>query len=84
MVFFRHIAEAEVSCLVQGTILWLPPKDQLPAGTYVDPLLLGNNEGACNHPVVIVSCPPSKEIKTSSHVEVAIVSFPNTGVKEIH
>jgi hypothetical protein len=82
MVFFRHITEAEVSCLVPGTILWLPPKDQLPAGAYIDPLLLRGNEGALNHPVVIVSCPPSKAMKSSSHVEVAIVSCPNIGIKE--
>lgn len=76
MVFFRHIADTEASLLGPGTILWLPPKDQLPAGAYVDPVLLTDNEGALNHPVVIVSSPPSKQMKVSSHVEVAIVSHP--------
>jgi hypothetical protein len=67
---FRFINPQEVSRVKPGTIMFLPPHELMPKGTYTDPSLLA---GAFNHPVVVVSCPPPTEIKPTSHVEIAIV-----------
>ncbi|CZR54737.1 uncharacterized protein PAC_04621 [Phialocephala subalpina] len=79
MATFRPVVASEVKSLAPGTILWLPPKDQLPVGTYADPKLL---DGGYNHPVIIVSYPPVKEVKYTSRVEIAIVtSFHGNTIK---
>jgi hypothetical protein len=70
---FRFINPKDVSRVKPGTIMFLPPHELMPKGTYTDPSLLA---GAFNHPVVIVSCPSPTEIKPTSHVEIAIVRFP--------
>ena len=67
---FRFINSKDVSRVKPGTIMFLPPHELMPKGTYTDPSLLA---GAFNHPVVIVSCPSPAEIKPTSHVEIAIV-----------
>ncbi|KAF8854613.1 hypothetical protein BDZ45DRAFT_693257 [Acephala macrosclerotiorum] len=79
MATFRPVVASEVKSLTPGTILWLPPKGQLPDGTYTDRTLL---DGGYNHPVIIVSCPPAKEIKYKSHAEIAIItSFHGNTIK---
>jgi hypothetical protein len=71
-ITFRLISAVEASRVAEGTIMFLPPHDQIPKTAYTDPLL---NIGAYNHPVVILSC-PSKDLKLDSHVKIAIVSNP--------
>lgn len=67
---FRLIAKAEAQRVMAGTIMFLPPREQVPKGAYTDP---GLQVGAFNHPVVIAFCPQPKEITLSSHVEIAVV-----------
>jgi hypothetical protein len=75
MSMFKLINPSEPPRIKPGTIMFLPPKSGVPIGAQTDPEM---NEGAFNHPVAIVSCPETKQMKHTSLVEIAIVSlFPN-------
>jgi hypothetical protein len=68
-ITFRLISPSEAPRVLEGTVMFLPPKDKIPGNLYTDPSM---NIGAYNHPVVILSC-LSKSLTLSSKVEIAIV-----------
>ncbi len=53
---FKFIPCSEAPKITPGTILFLPPQDQIPKGTYVDPKL---QNGAFNHPIIVLGLAPT-------------------------
>ncbi|EHK97492.1 hypothetical protein M7I_6758 [Glarea lozoyensis 74030] len=77
-ITFNLITPSDAPRIAEGTIMFLPPHDQIPAGTYTDPSM---NIGAYNHPIVILSCPKSP-LRLDSKVEIAIMtSFHGTSIR---
>ncbi|KUJ13004.1 uncharacterized protein LY89DRAFT_198170 [Mollisia scopiformis] len=79
MATFQRVGIKEARLLLPGTILWLPPKDQIEEDRYTSPLLL---DGAFNHPVVILSFQEPNRVKYHSWAEIAIItSFHGSTIK---
>lgn len=66
----RPFEKQHVKDLQPGAILWLPNREGMPEGVYVDPDI---QDGAFNHPCVVLSVPSQVNIK--SIIEIAYVCY---------
>lgn len=58
-----------ITSLQPGAILWLPRRERMPDGVYIDPDI---QDGAFNHPCVVLSIP--SKVNIESVIEIAYVS----------